>query len=73
MASGTSAFYPLLIIIDIGIGATSKEVLGPDGKKSWVNPLVQLGGKMSYSKGRMGREFGDNEWKESTATMGYRD
>ncbi|KAJ4341635.1 hypothetical protein N0V87_001650 [Didymella glomerata] len=57
----------------VGLGATTKEVTGPDGKKSWVNPLVKLGGKISYSKGRMGREFGDNEWKESTATMGYRD
>ena len=47
---------------DIGLGATSKEVTGPDGKKSWVNPLVKLGGKLLYSKGRMGRDYGDDEW-----------
>ncbi|KAJ4309786.1 hypothetical protein N0V94_008764 [Neodidymelliopsis sp. IMI 364377] len=46
----------------VGLGATSKEVTGPDGKKSWVNPLVKLGGKLLYSKGRMGRAYGNDEW-----------
>lgn len=63
----------LLIRLDTGLGATSKEITGPDGKKSWVNPLVKLGGKLSYSKGRMGRAFGDDEWTASTETMEYRD
>ena len=46
---------------DTGLGATSKEVTGPDGEKSWVNPLVKIGGNLAHSKGRMGRAYADNE------------
>ncbi|KAF3004963.1 hypothetical protein E8E13_007953 [Curvularia kusanoi] len=46
----------------VGLGATSKQVTGPDGKKSWVNPLVKIGGNLSHSKGRLGRAYGENEW-----------
>lgn len=46
---------------DAGLGATSREVVGPDGKKSWVNPLVMAKGKLAHSKGRMGRAYSDNE------------
>jgi hypothetical protein len=63
----------LLTLLDAGLGATTKEVTGPDGKKSWVSPLVKLGGKLMYSKGRMGRAFGDDEWSASAETMDYRD
>ncbi|ORY10973.1 hypothetical protein BCR34DRAFT_336590 [Clohesyomyces aquaticus] len=45
-----------------GMGATTKEVKNADGTKSWVNPLVKVKGKLNYSKGRMGRAFGANEW-----------
>lgn len=44
-----------------GLGATRKEV-DLDGQKVWMNPLVQAKGKLRYSKGRMGRPFGDKEW-----------
>ncbi|KAF1928982.1 uncharacterized protein M421DRAFT_100706 [Didymella exigua CBS 183.55] len=53
----------------VGLGATTKEVIGPDGKKSWVTPLVKLGGKLMYSKERMGRAYCDDEWNASAATM----
>lgn len=57
----------VLIPVDAGLGATTKEVTGPDGQKSWVNPLVKLGGKLMYSKGRMGRAYGDDEWNALAA------
>ena len=44
-----------------GMGATVKEAT-VDGKKVWLNPLVEAKGKLRYSKGRMGRPFGEKEW-----------
>jgi hypothetical protein len=52
----------LLTLPTTGLGTTTKEVTGPDGKKVWMSPLVRGKGKMSYSKGRMGRAYGDDEW-----------
>ncbi|KAH6637450.1 hypothetical protein C7974DRAFT_374141 [Boeremia exigua] len=52
----------------VGLGATSKEVTGSDGKKAWVNPLVRATGKLSHSKGRMGRTYDNNE-EEKIATL----
>ncbi|KAH7079884.1 hypothetical protein BKA63DRAFT_229909 [Paraphoma chrysanthemicola] len=46
-----------------GLGATTKEVTRKDGRKEWVSPLVKAKGKLLYSKGRMGRDFGDKEWE----------
>ncbi|KAJ8110024.1 hypothetical protein OPT61_g7023 [Boeremia exigua] len=51
----------------VGLGATSKEVSGPDGKKSWVNPLVRAKGKLLHSKGRMGRISDDKEGEDLSA------
>lgn len=46
-----------------GMGKTSKEVVGEDGRSVWMNPLVRIGGQMRYSKGRMGRKFDlKREW-----------
>ncbi|KAF2032984.1 hypothetical protein EK21DRAFT_59592, partial [Setomelanomma holmii] len=45
-----------------GMASTTKEVQGKDGRKEWVSPLVKAKGKLLYSKGRMGRTYGDNEW-----------
>ena len=50
-----------------GLGATSIEVpsVEKDGKSSWYSPLVQGKGPLRYSKGRMGRTFGEKqEWPE---------
>lgn len=45
-----------------GLGATRKEVT-IDGKKVWMNPLVQGRGRLTYSKGRMGRSYNtEKEW-----------
>lgn len=44
-----------------GLGATSQEV-NIDGKQVWTSPLVECKGQLRYSKGRMGRPFGDKEW-----------
>ena len=44
-----------------GIGATTREA-EIDGKKVWMNPLVHAKGPLRYSKGRMGRPFGEKEW-----------
>lgn len=57
----------MLTHVYVGLGATTKEVTAVSGKKSWVNPLVKLEGKMLYSKGRMGRAYGDNEWDALTS------
>jgi hypothetical protein len=57
----------------VGIGATTKEVTGADGRKEWVNPLVRAKGKLAYSKGRMGRAYGDKEWEAFGATLGADD
>lgn len=46
-----------------GLGSTTKEVTGKDGRKEWVSPLVKAKGKLLYSKGRMGRAYGANEWE----------
>ncbi|KAK4499010.1 hypothetical protein PRZ48_009522 [Zasmidium cellare] len=43
-----------------GIGATTKEVEG----KGWVSPLVKGNGKLRHSKGRMGRDFAEDEWAD---------
>ncbi|PPJ59509.1 hypothetical protein CBER1_09995 [Cercospora berteroae] len=51
-----------------GLGSTSKEVTRPDGKKVWMNPLVKMKGQLMYSKGRMGRRFGEHEWDAFAAT-----
>jgi hypothetical protein len=63
----------LLIHVNIGLGSTSKEVVGVDGKKEWVNPLVRGKGKLAYSKGRMGRAYGDKEWEAYGSTLGAED
>lgn len=47
----------------LGIGATSKQVTGLDGKKVWKNPLVRIGGNLSHSKGRLGRAYEEKEWE----------
>ncbi|OAK97757.1 hypothetical protein IQ06DRAFT_358038 [Phaeosphaeriaceae sp. SRC1lsM3a] len=52
-----------------GLGSASKEVTDVDGRKTWVNPLVKAKGKLAYSKGRMGRAFGDKEWEAHTAYL----
>ena len=60
-----------------GLGAcsTEAEVIGDDGRprKMWVNPLVHGGGKLRYSKARMGNLAVDkkNEWVafEETAVL----
>jgi len=54
--------YPLTIVY-VGLGSTTKEVTGPDGNKVWMSPLVKGRGKMAYSKGRMGRAYGEKEWE----------
>jgi hypothetical protein len=51
------------------MASTSKEVVGKDGKSEWVNPLVKANGKLMYSKGRMGRAYGENEWVALKSTM----
>lgn len=51
-----------------GLGATNKEV-NLDGKKVWMNPLVQGKGKLTYSKGRMGHSYGDKEWMAFENTL----
>jgi hypothetical protein len=56
-----------------GLGQTTKAVVGSDGKKVWVSPLVRGKGKLAYSKGRMGRSFGDKEWEAFGATLGIED
>lgn len=33
-----------------------------------MNPLVKMKGPLMYSKGRMGRQFGDHEWDAFAAT-----
>lgn len=51
-----------------GLGASTQERI-IDGKSVWVSPLVQGSGKLSYSKGRMGRPFSEKtEWPEWEAT-----
>jgi len=53
-----------------GLGATAVEV-ERDGKNVWVNPLVKGTGKLTYSKGRMGKVFSyDSEWKAYDDTLG---
>ncbi|CAI6314097.1 unnamed protein product [Periconia digitata] len=53
-----------------GLGATSKEVIGPDGETRWINPLIKTNGKLLYSKGRMGREVEEKEWLEFEKLVG---
>jgi len=46
-----------------GLGATSKMTM-VDGKQVWANPLVRGKGRLSYSKGRMGKAFdNESEWQ----------
>jgi len=46
-----------------GLGATTKQTM-VDGAQTWANPLVRGKGRLSYSKGRMGRSFDNKtEWK----------
>ena len=45
-----------------GLGRTNKEVTVDGKTKVWMSPLVQGKGKLNYSKGRMGRPFGEKEW-----------
>jgi hypothetical protein len=59
----------LTIFGNSGLGATSKEVTGLDGRREWVNPLVKAKGKLVYSKGRMGRAYGEKEWEAFGATL----
>lgn len=35
----------------------------------WINPLVKGKGKLTYSKGRMGRSFGSDEWASHEKTL----
>ena len=51
-----------------GLGATNKEVT-VDGKKVWMNPLVLGKGRLTYSKGRMGRPYGEKEWPAFENTL----
>lgn len=53
-----------LICDTAGLAATTKEVLGEDGTKKWVSPVVKAKGSLLYSKGRMGRDFGNKEWTQ---------
>jgi hypothetical protein len=53
----------------VGMGTTTKEVVGAEGKKEWASPLVRAKGKLVYSKGRMGRAHGDKEWEAFGATF----
>ncbi len=56
-----------------GLGATFKEV-EVDGVKKWASPLVEGKGKLTYSKGRMGRKFDEEkEWTAFEKTMGEAD
>jgi hypothetical protein len=59
----------LLTSLESGLGTTTKEVTGPDGKIVWMSPLVKGKGKMTYSKGRMGRAYGDKEWEAYEALL----
>ncbi|KAF2161996.1 hypothetical protein M409DRAFT_69493 [Zasmidium cellare ATCC 36951] len=52
-----------------GLGATTKEV-EVEGKKVWMSPLVKGKGRLSYSKGRMGRPFGTDEWTDYDKLLG---
>ena len=52
-----------------GLGATFTEA-NVKGEKKWMSPLVKGRGKLAYSKGRMGREYGDNEWTAYEETLG---
>ena len=53
-----------------GLGATRKEV-GVRGERVWVNPLVRGRGRLTYSKGRMGRAFSrEEEWVALEKTLG---
>jgi hypothetical protein len=55
--------------VTAGLGSTTQEVTNLDGKKEWVSPLVRANGKLAYSKGRMGRTYGDKEWEAFGATL----
>jgi hypothetical protein len=57
-------------LMSAGLASTTKEVV-QEGKSEWVSPLVRVKGKLNYSKGRMGREYGEKEWEASENTMGY--
>jgi hypothetical protein len=53
-----------------GLGATSMPVELEDGKKVWVNPLIEGKGRLSYSKGRMGKAFGrKDKWVAYEKTL----
>ena len=56
-----------------GLGATFTEAT-VKGEKVWASPLVQGKGKMTYSRGRMGREFDvEKEWTAFEETLGAAD
>jgi hypothetical protein len=52
-----------------GLASTTKEVV-TEGKSEWASPLVRVKGKLNYSKGRMGKEYGEKEWEASEETRG---
>jgi heme-degrading monooxygenase HmoA len=52
-----------------GLGATRKEV-SVGGEKVWMNPLVKGRGRLTYSKGRMGRPYSsEKEWVALEKTL----
>ena len=51
-----------------GLGAARKEAT-VDGKQVWINPLVKGNGRLTYSKGRMGKPFGNGEWNAFEKTL----
>jgi hypothetical protein len=56
--------------VSVGMGSTTKEFVGKDGgKNEWISPLVRANGKLAYSKGRMGRTYGDKEWEAFGKTL----
>ena len=56
-----------------GLGATRKEV-SVGGEKGWMNPLVKGKGRLTYSKGRMGRPYSnEKEWVAFENTLGADD
>lgn len=53
-----------------GMGATFTEA-NVNGEKMWMSPLVQGKGRLTYSKGRMGRPLNEkNEWTAFEETLG---
>lgn len=58
-----------------GLGATFTEArVGKEGERVWMSPLVQGKGRLTYSKGRMGRGLDEKtEWAAFEETLGKED